>query len=77
MSNLAADAEGFRHIRLFGRGQRDYYPLLAQRHYDRQSCDMPRSLGAEPGDLVLDATCRPGESSRQWFPTEQVARDSR
>lgn len=41
----------------------DYYHPLAERNYDRAIPWMLAAMGAQPGDLVLDAGCGPGVHS--------------
>lgn len=41
----------------------DYYHPIAERYYDVAVRDLLRSMGAKPGDLVLDAGCGPGVHS--------------
>ncbi len=41
----------------------NYYHPIAERYYDIAVRNMLRSMGAQPGDLVLDAGCGPGVHS--------------
>lgn len=56
-----AEEPVFEDLKTFQAWDRDYYPALARRYYDRAIGEMLRCLEVKVDDHVLDAGCGPGE----------------
>jgi len=66
LSRAQAEPEAtsvFEKTETFAQWNADYYAPRAQRYYDRAIKRMLTCLAAQPGDLILDAGCGPGDHS--------------